>query len=288
MSISASPAVARRRVRLALRSAREAKQLTQTDVAVAMSWSLSKVMRIEKGEVNVTANDLRPLLSYLDVRDPERVTTLLADARLSRQERYTVDPVERESLTPAMIELYQFEAEATTVRFYSNLIIPGRFQTRRYAEAMSGGTKAMLGPELANARLDAKLGRQRLVGRPEVTYLLLLDESVLLRQIGGPDILAEQLEHLLVLVDRHHVRIRITLLAEQSRYSGFYGPFQLCDLDESRSAFLYVESGRSDRAIHAEDEVDQHRSAFDDMWSSAEDEKDAPQRIKEAIERLKT
>ena len=57
-----SPAIARRRVRLAVRDARLDKKLTQSEVAEAMEWSLSKVMRIESGEVTISPNDLRPLL----------------------------------------------------------------------------------------------------------------------------------------------------------------------------------------------------------------------------------
>src|SRR5262249_34011466 len=51
MSSAGLPAVSRRRVRLAVRQYREAKGATQGDVAKAMDWSLSKVMRMESGEV---------------------------------------------------------------------------------------------------------------------------------------------------------------------------------------------------------------------------------------------
>jgi transcriptional regulator with XRE-family HTH domain len=47
MAESVSPTVARRRVRLALRDAREKADLTQQQVAEEMEWSLSKVIRIE-------------------------------------------------------------------------------------------------------------------------------------------------------------------------------------------------------------------------------------------------
>src|SRR5689334_6603939 len=113
------PAVARRRVRLALRSAREAKQLTQTEIARAMDWSLSKVMRIEKGEVNVSSSDLKLLLEHLEVRDPDHVRQLLDDARLSRQQRWAIDQADRDHLTPAMLELIQYEAEATAIRYFA-------------------------------------------------------------------------------------------------------------------------------------------------------------------------
>ena len=60
MSDIDSPAVARHRVRLALRSARDAKQLTQGQVAQSMEWSLSKVMRIEIGEFFISSVTMKP------------------------------------------------------------------------------------------------------------------------------------------------------------------------------------------------------------------------------------
>src|SRR5215510_9045042 len=89
MSTADTPAVARHRVRVALRRARESRQLTQGQIAEAMEWSLSKVMRIEKGEVSISASDLRVLLDFLDIRDPEEVRQLLTDARTSRSERWS-------------------------------------------------------------------------------------------------------------------------------------------------------------------------------------------------------
>src|SRR5215468_9266364 len=109
------PAVARRQVSLALRRAREAKQWTQTQVATAMEWSLSKVMRIEKGQVNISPSDLRSVLAVLDVTDTEQINDLLAAARVSRSERYSTDALDREHLSPATIALLQFEKEAVRI-----------------------------------------------------------------------------------------------------------------------------------------------------------------------------
>src|SRR6266545_966104 len=120
-----SPAVARRRVRLALRAARKAKGLTQTQVADAMDWSLSKVMRIESGEVNVSVSDLRVLLPYLDLADSDEAQRLIEDAKIARRERYSVDPLYREHLSPALLQLMQFEQEATEIRYFHPLLVPG-------------------------------------------------------------------------------------------------------------------------------------------------------------------
>ncbi|MFF5233761.1 helix-turn-helix domain-containing protein [Dactylosporangium sp. NPDC000521] len=77
--------MARRAVRLAIKDARTAKGLTQSQVAEAMEWSLSKVMRIESGEVTISQNDLRPLLSHLGIRDKARVDELVQAAKASKQ-----------------------------------------------------------------------------------------------------------------------------------------------------------------------------------------------------------
>src|SRR3954451_8670524 len=130
------PAVARRRVSLALRRAREAKKRTQTQVANAMEWSLSKVMRIEKGQVNISPADLRAVLQILDVTDEAEVDELLADARVSRSERYTTDEYDREHLTSAMVRLFQYETVATSVLHYNNMALPGFLQTRDYAQTI--------------------------------------------------------------------------------------------------------------------------------------------------------
>src|SRR6266699_4509700 len=85
------PAVARRRVRMALREAREKKDLTQSQVADAMEWSLSKVMRIESGEVTIAPNDLRFLLTYLGITDRARVEELLQYAKSARRRQMWSD-----------------------------------------------------------------------------------------------------------------------------------------------------------------------------------------------------
>src|SRR6185503_902046 len=101
-----SPAIARRRVRRAVRDARLAKGDTQTDVAEAMEWSQSKVIRIESGEVTISPNDLRPLLTYLGIVDKTTVDRLVRDSRSSRQRRMWWDETRvRDHLTDASRQL---------------------------------------------------------------------------------------------------------------------------------------------------------------------------------------
>jgi transcriptional regulator with XRE-family HTH domain len=290
MSDIDSPAVARQRVRLALRSARQAKQLTQGQVAQAMEWSLSKVMRIEKGDVNVAPNDLKALLDFLEIKDPTRVQRLTEAARASRHERWTIDPADRQFLTPAMNELFQFEAGASAIRYYQNLIIPGILQTSAYAAALFDTTGGITDQETIAARISSRQRRLReVLYRPDPPqYLTVLDESVLRRPIGGPAVMADQLEHLLRLTAETPLQVRILSYVNAASLQIFYGAFVLIELDETGSVFLYRETGTTDEASQSPDDVDRHRAVFEDMWAKALDDDASSERIAAAIAELRT
>ena len=78
-----SPTVHQRRLRVELRKSRNTAGLTQEQVAAALDWSLSKVIRIEAGAVRISITDLRALLQHYEVPG-ERVTELVELARAAR------------------------------------------------------------------------------------------------------------------------------------------------------------------------------------------------------------
>ena len=87
-----SPVVQRRRLRTELRKARQDAGLTQEQVAVAMDWSLSKVIRIEAGSVGISTNDLKALLRHYQLDDPDLTSELVALARAARERSWDHAP----------------------------------------------------------------------------------------------------------------------------------------------------------------------------------------------------
>src|SRR5687767_8614515 len=83
--LTESPTVARRQLRQAIRGARDAQALTQGQVAQALEWSLSKVNRIESGDVTVSNTDLRALLAHLGITDASKINQLVALGRVARR-----------------------------------------------------------------------------------------------------------------------------------------------------------------------------------------------------------
>ncbi|HET6530843.1 MAG TPA: helix-turn-helix transcriptional regulator, partial [Actinoplanes sp.] len=109
-------------MRLALRRARESTGLSQGAVAQRVRWSLSKIQRIEAGDVTVSGTDLRALLDLYGVTDSEEIEQLTEEARISRRQRWWTAPEYREHLTPGTLQLLQFEAEATAIRAYQPVL----------------------------------------------------------------------------------------------------------------------------------------------------------------------
>src|ERR1700722_15379552 len=129
------PLVQRRRLSLELRRAR-AGLYTQDQVAQSMDWSLSKVIRIESGAVNISTNDLRALLGLYEITDRDQVNELLELAKPSRQSsswsRYRAD------ISPQYLQYIEYEEAASVLRLYEPLLIPGLLQTAEYATAING------------------------------------------------------------------------------------------------------------------------------------------------------
>jgi len=67
------PSVYRRRLRNTLRETRESLGIIQATAAAEMTWSVSKLIRIETGMVTISVNDLKALLGYYKIDDPERI-----------------------------------------------------------------------------------------------------------------------------------------------------------------------------------------------------------------------
>lgn len=265
-----SPAVARRRVRLALRAAREAKGLTQGQVAQELDWSLSKVNRLEKGDVTVSRTDLLALLELYGIDDGDRIDELVQAARMSRQRGWWDDPRYREHHTPATLQMFQFESEASMIRCFHPTLIAGALQTRAYAEFVISFWSYELSDVDRFARLESRLRRrENVIDREDAPdYLLVLDESVLWREVGGPRVMAEQLRELLLVMQKPKVRVRVMRFADAA-IMAILNPFIVFDLGDEENAVLYREILLNDEIAHTREMIQRYRRYFEQMWDLA-------------------
>ncbi|MDI6100150.1 helix-turn-helix transcriptional regulator [Actinoplanes sp. NEAU-A12] len=269
------PAVSRRRVRLALRAARERTGLSQSEVAKKLGWSLSKVQRIELGEVTISPTDLRVVLvDIYQISDEERIAALVEDARVSRRERYWTAPEHRDHLPSGLLQLLQFELAARAIREYQPTLIPGTFQTAAFADATLASAELNLSEERRTVRREVRMARRERVidraGAPD--YYLLLDEAALLRVVGDMAIAADQFDDLAEVSLRPNVHVHV-LPMDQGALIGTFGAFMVLHLGaDPDDAVLYRESYIRDELVEDVPEVVYHHEVFERYWLQSLDE----------------
>jgi transcriptional regulator with XRE-family HTH domain len=190
--------VRRRRLAAELRRLREAAHLTCEETAARLECSASKISRIETGRVSVSPRDVRDLLRIYGVPEDQH-GRLIELARESRQKGWWQGY--GDSVEPHFATYLAMESEAAEIRQYNVGRIPTLVQTRDYAHAIITAGRAGTGryPGPPDRILDMLMERQRLALASPPRMWVVLDEAALRRQVGGPEVMREQIEHLLEL-----------------------------------------------------------------------------------------
>jgi transcriptional regulator with XRE-family HTH domain len=215
----------RRRPRLGaeLRRLREQAGLTIDRVADRLECSPSKVSRIETGQVSATPRDVRDMLALYRVSEAER-EAIVQIAREARQRGWWQKFVDVPDGVPAYVGL---ETAATSIDVYMSLIVPALLQTADYARAVIGAVRPDLPATEIDRRVELRLRRQELLDREQPPALrVLLDDTVLLRPVGGPAVMAAQRRRLLEDAARPSVTIQV-LPVEDGAHAGMDGPFTI-------------------------------------------------------------
>ncbi|NYH79183.1 transcriptional regulator with XRE-family HTH domain [Actinopolyspora biskrensis] len=121
--------------------------------------------------------------------------------------------ITRSSIHRNLVEISEFERDASEIVYIAPLMIPGPLQTRAYAAAVM----ASLPPDERDLRIELRMARREALAEPRqiTTYLA---ERVLRDQLGGFSVMAEQIEHLVKEASRPNVDIRV-IPADQQRWT---------------------------------------------------------------------
>ena len=276
-----APSFYRRRVREALRRARESASLTQATAADALDWSMSKLVRIEAGSVGVSITDLRALLALYGVDDADQVEELVTMARASK-ERPWFSKYEK-VLTPAFAQYLGYEESASVIRGFQPLTIPGLLQTDDYARAVIEASRV----DQVDERVELRTIRQDLLerpDRPEIYYVV--DEAALHRSVGGAAVMRSQLRHLrdLALEPRLSVRVIPFSAGAHTSMKGSFTILEFADWDED---VLYLETpGGSVTSREDQNVIADYRVNFELLTAAALNEQESVALIEAQINRL--
>lgn len=267
MTVTVDPGLARRRVRTALKRIRTDQERTQSDVAAALDWSTSKLIRIENGNNGISVTDLRALLSYYGITDASLVEPLIAAARAGRGRPWYFDEF-HDLIRPQYAELLNHENVASSLRVFHPTVLPALLQTPEYAF----GLKATVpDPDVRRRLVDLLMRRQQMLR--EHTGLdarFLIDEFALCRRIGSRATMAAQLDRLAEIAAEARFAFRI--LHDAGAHRGLAGPFVLLGFpDEDEDVAYFEGSGeRSDTVFREDPETNaEYQAIFDELWERA-------------------
>ncbi|MEV0134916.1 helix-turn-helix transcriptional regulator [Dactylosporangium sp. NPDC050688] len=245
-------------MRSRLKALREASELTPATVADHTGWSISKLTRIEKGEVTVQPLEVRALLQYYGVADEDEVAALARLSQASRARQW----YSKHHLAGDFQRFVAYESEASTINIWQVLFVPGLLQTEEYARAITAlSMRRSPDDKEVLARVRLRMDRQQAfrerLGRPDPPRIVaVIDESVLRRPVGGRDAQRRQLDHLLDLAANDAAYTIAVTPLDLVHHSGLGGTFELLQFGEREHGdVLFVEAAAGTDSLTMEPEM---------------------------------
>lgn len=169
--------------------------LTGRALARLCGWHESKVSRIENAVTTPSAADIRSWCEHCGVT--EQAADLIASLRTAEGLYVEWRRMERTGLRQAQHAMLPVWQRTMHFRAYSSWLIPGAAQAEPYTRAMLSaiGARRKL-PDDLDAAVAERAGRLRLLRAPGRRFEILIEEPVLRTVIGGPQVMAAQLDHL--------------------------------------------------------------------------------------------
>ncbi|MGV4982121.1 helix-turn-helix domain-containing protein [Streptomyces sp. NPDC001709] len=205
------PAVRRRKLGAELRTLRTGAGLTSGEAARLVGWHQSKVSRIETGASGVKPADVRLLLDAYGVQDGHlRELLLMLAGSEDRGDRHHWWHAYRGVLPPTYRDFISLESQASAMRTLETTVVPGLLQTPEYARAVTRAAVKDLDDERLDTLVEVRLARQDVLRTERPLRLsAVLDEAVLRREVGGPGVMARQLERLVEAARLPQVRLQV-------------------------------------------------------------------------------
>jgi hypothetical protein len=268
--INHSPTLRRRRLAKLLNELRDQAGLTAEEAADQLRksggrWSKSKISRIEDPRYPApSVRDVRDILDLYSVQDlsqREAFVQLVADA--GQQGWWTAY---KDVLAGSYVD---FEAEASSIRTFEPLVIPGLLQTPAYCAEIIRSSLVPAPAEIER-RTGLRMKRQEILQRPNPPQLwAVLDEAALRHPATNPDVRREQLQWLIDTGPMEHVTIQV-LPSSAGPHPGLAGQFVILDFIEPLDpSIVYIETGTDGLYLERQEELARYTLIFQHLSAIA-------------------
>ncbi|MEU0965159.1 helix-turn-helix transcriptional regulator [Streptomyces sp. NPDC005917] len=237
-----------------LRHARERKGLSQTQLGQRLFVSGSFIGQLEAGTRRMLPDIARMLDEVLETGGFFTRNCKASAATFKYHEHFE--------------EVAEAEAQATAIRQYAPLLIPGLLQTPEYARAVDRACEPTAPEKTIEEWVDGRMARARLLDHPTKPLLwAVLEEAALRRVCGGRAIMSKALRHLAGLIGRGRVIVQV-LPFSAGAHAAMSGALKLMEFADA-PALAYSEGVRHGRLEDDPATVAQLRFVFDLIVASA-------------------
>jgi transcriptional regulator with XRE-family HTH domain len=216
--------------------------------------------RCETGHRTPSVEYLTKVLDALGVEDPEREELLEMVRRTGPGEVIPGVPASGRQLA----QLIGYERAAVRITQVAPLLVPGILQTREYAQALLSEEPAV--KRLVRLRME----RTEILTRDEgpVELHAIVHEEALTRQIAPPDVMAEQMQHLLRMAERPNVTIQVVPSGAATWMPSLLGPFIVLGFEDAPPV-VHLEHYRSGVFLWEDGDVRSYLAAASRMTDKA-------------------
>ncbi|MCP2245599.1 helix-turn-helix domain-containing protein [Lentzea aerocolonigenes] len=249
-----------------VREAIQSAGLTQRKAAELLDWEEAKVSDLVKGKGGVTEVELAMLLGLCGTK-PDEARRLFALFKESREKGY-LEFAEDGLLSPQPTLMEQ-ERHANKIFVWSLNLIPGLLQIDAYIRVVCETSVLGSDPLAIETAIKTKLARQAIFHRSR-EFVFFIHEHALRLPVGGPEVMKAQLLHLLTMMVRPYIRIRI-LPIEVGAHAGVAGSFTRLQYEKFEPV-IFVEGGRTGLFLEDKDSLTYYGNVVERLDQLALDE----------------
>jgi transcriptional regulator with XRE-family HTH domain len=183
--------------------------LDQEHAAEAVACSTAKISRIESGAVSARVGDVRVLLDLYEVEDAEERRLLEKLARDSNKRGWWLDFETGRPMREVLGDFLSLESDATYIRTWQPVFVPGLLQTADYTRALTDATPDVVDDEAADLVVKVRQERRRIFEENGARFAAVIWEPALTGPMTNPSVHRGQLAHLIKMSKQPNMTIQV-------------------------------------------------------------------------------
>ncbi|MFJ6725936.1 helix-turn-helix domain-containing protein [Streptomyces sp. NPDC091281] len=267
MPTGGRPTVRSRRLGTALKQYRQAVKFEQAQSAEVIASSQARISRIETGHATPRVIEVRLLLDAYGIHDAEVRAKLEDLAKHSKKRGWWLEHAAH--LRQDYVDHIALEDDATYIREWQPVLVPGLLQTPAYAEAITKGSPGYIEQDRIAQLVKVREARQSKIEEGGTSYTAILWEPVVTQPLVSVDVHREQLAAILEVGKRKNVTIQVlpftagVLGAVSSAFSTF--SFE----GEPAVEAVTLENLRGTSVLEGSEDLTAYANMYDQLRSSA-------------------